>query len=163
MEGQTSDPCQAQFWVKQSFVPPPEPDAEDRESSVMGDWRGDELDGSMNLESVLEEPDFRRAERPEDVQTRVSETMEAMMLLGPAFSGDASVSAEHFYATRSVRACFCVANKIMQTKQKTLLVVWTMDDFELAGYPPPEKHLVIPMVLSTFPPLLKLVWQNRTL
>ena len=38
VEGQISDPCQAQFWVKQPFVPPPEPDAEDRESSVMGDW-----------------------------------------------------------------------------------------------------------------------------
>ena len=82
------------------------------------------------------EPDFRRAERPEDVQTRVSETLEAMMLLGPAFSGDASVSDEHLDATCSARACFCVANKVMQTKQKTLLVVWTMVDFELTGYPP---------------------------
>ena len=51
----------------------------------------------------------------------------------------------------------------MQTRKKTLLVVWTMDDFELTGYPPPEDYLVIPMVLSTFPPLLKLVWQNRIL
>ena len=80
MEGQISDPCQAQFWVKQPFVPPPEPDAENRESSVMGDWGGDESDGSVDLESVLVEPDFRRAERPEEVQTRVSETLEAMML-----------------------------------------------------------------------------------
>ena len=48
----------------------------------------------------------------------------------------------------------------MQTKQKTLLVVWTMDDFELTGYPSPEDHLVIPLVLLTFPPLLKLMWQN---
>ena len=84
-----------------------------------------------------------------------------MMLLGPAFSGDASVSAEHLYATCSARACFCIANKFMQTRQKTLVVVWTMDDFELTGYPLPEEQLVIPMVLSTFPPLLKLVWQNR--
>ena len=38
-----------------------------------------------------------------------------------------------------------------------------MDDFELTGYPPPEDQSVIPMVLSTFPPLLKLVWQNRVL
>ena len=38
-----------------------------------------------------------------------------------------------------------------------------MDDFELTGYPPPEDQLVIPMVLTTFPPLLKLVWQNRVL
>ena len=129
----------------------------------MGPWGGDESDGSTDLESVQEEPDYRRAERPEEVQTRVSETMEAMMLLGPAFSGDASVSAEHLYATRTVRACFCVANKVMQTRKKTLLVVWTMDDFELTGYPSPEEHLVIPMVLSTFPPLLKLVWQNRIL
>ena len=74
MEGQISDPCQAQFWVKQPFVPP---HAEDRESSVMGDWGGDESDGSVDLESVLVEPDFRRGERPEDVQTRVSETLEA--------------------------------------------------------------------------------------
>ena len=93
----------------------------------------------------------------------MSETLEAMMLLGPASSGDASVSAEHLYATCSARACFCVANKFMQTKQKTLVIVWTMDDFELTGYPPPEDQLVIPMVLSTFPPLLKLVWQNRVL
>ena len=85
------------------------------------------------------------------------------MLLGPAFSGDASVSAEHLYATCSARACFCIANKFMQTRQKTLVVVWTMDDFELTGYPLPEEQLVIPMVLSTFPPLLKLVWQNKVL
>ena len=58
MEGQISDPCQAQFWVKHPFVPPPEPDAEDRESSVMGDWGGDESDGSVDLESALVEPDF---------------------------------------------------------------------------------------------------------
>ena len=107
------------------------------------------------------EPAFRRAEQPEALQTRVSETMEAMMLLGPAFSGDASVSAEHLYATRAARACFCVANKVVQTKQKTLLVEWTMDDFELTGYPSADGHGVIPMVLSIFPPFLKLVWQNR--
>ena len=54
MKRQISDPCQAQFWVKQNIVPPEEPDAEDRESSVMGDWGGDESDLSRNLESVLE-------------------------------------------------------------------------------------------------------------
>ena len=79
-------------------------------SSVMEPWGGEETDGSRGLESVRIEPDFRRAEQPEAIQTRVSETMEAMMLLGPAFSGDASVSAEHLYATHSARACFCVAN-----------------------------------------------------
>ena len=129
----------------------------------MGDWGGDESDGSLDLKSAVVEPEYRRAERPEEVQTRVSETLEAMMLLGPAFSGDASVSAEHLYATCSARACFFVASKVMQTKRKTLLVVWTMDDFEVTGYPPPEEQLVIPMVLLTFPPLLKLVWQNRVL
>ena len=79
------------------------------------------------------------------------------MLLGPAFSGDALVSAEHLNVTRAARACFCVANKVMQTRQRTLLVVWTMDDFELTGYPSPDDHLVIPRVLSTFLPVLKLV------
>ena len=83
--------------------------------------------------------------------------MEAMMLLGPAFSGDASVSAEHLYVTRAARTCFYVANKVMQTRQRTLLVVWMIEDFELTGSPSPDDHLVIPMVLSTFPPLLKLV------
>ena len=38
---------------------------------------------------------------------------------------------------------YSVANKVMQTKQKTLLVVWTMDDFELTGYPTPEKHCLV--------------------
>ena len=51
----------------------------------------------------------------------------------------------------------------MQTEQNTLLVVWTMDDFELIWYPSPDSHLVIPLVLSMFPPLLKLVWQNRVI
>ena len=85
------------------------------------------------------------------------------MLLGPAFTGDALVSAEHLYATHSARACFCVENKVMQTEQKTLLVVWTMDDFELTGYPSQDSHLVTPLVLSMFPPFLKLVWQNRVI
>ena len=60
-----------------------------------------------------------------------------MMLLGPAFSGDASVPAEHLYTTCSVRAWFFVANMVMQTEQKAVLVVWTMN-FELTQYPPPE-------------------------
>ena len=161
VEGQINDPCLAQFWVKRQAVVPSGPDAEERDSSVMGDWTEDE--GTEDVRSAVVEPEYEMVERPEEVQTRVSETLEAMMLLGPAFSGDASVSAEHSYATCSARACFCVANKFMQTKQKTLVVVWTMDDFELTGYPPPEDQLVIPMVLSTFPPLLKLVWQNRVL
>ena len=58
VEGQISDPCQAQFWVKQQVSPPSEPDAEERESSVMGDWGGDELDGSFDLESEVVEPDL---------------------------------------------------------------------------------------------------------
>ena len=51
----------------------------------------------------------------------------------------------------------------MQTEQKTLLVVWTMDDFELTGYPSQDSHLVNPLVLSIHPPFLKLVWQNRVI
>ena len=94
------------------------------------------------------EPEYRRAERPEEVQTRVSETLEAMMLLGPAFSGDASVSAEHLYATCSARACFCVANKVMQTKRKTMLVCrrWyslqqlPVGSFANPGSPPLGSH-----------------------
>ena len=113
MEGQINDPCLAQFWVKRHAAVPSEPDAEERESSVMGDWTGDE--GAVDVKSAVVEPDYQMAEQPEEVQTRVSETLEAMMLLGPAFSGDASVSAEHLYATCSARACFCVANKFMQT------------------------------------------------
>ena len=58
MEGQISDPCQAQFWVKHTKPPPEEPDAEDRESSVMGSWGGEESDGSRDLESVQVELDF---------------------------------------------------------------------------------------------------------
>ena len=127
------------------------------QSSVMEPWGGEETDGSRDLESVQVEPDFCRAEQSEEVQARVSGTMEAMILLRPAFSGDASVSAEHLYVTRAARACFCVANKVMQTRQRTLLVVWMIEDFELTGSPSPDDHLVIPMVLSTFPPLLKLV------
>ena len=71
MKGQISDPCQAQFWVKHTKPPPEEPDAEDRESPVMGSWGGDESDGSRDLEIV-----------------QAMETMEAMILVGPAFSGD---------------------------------------------------------------------------
>ena len=60
----------------------------------------------MDLKSAVVEPDYEMVAQPEEVQTRVSETLEAMMLLGPAFSGDASVSAEHLYATCSARAAF---------------------------------------------------------
>ena len=47
MEGQICDPCLAQFWVKQQASVPPEPDAEERESSVMGDWGGNESEGTV--------------------------------------------------------------------------------------------------------------------
>ena len=116
VEGQTNDPFLAQTWVKRHAAVPSEPDAEERESSVMGDWTEDE--GTVDVRSTVVEPEYEMVEQPEEVQTRVSETLEAMMLLGPAFSGDASVSAEHLYATCLARACLCVANKFMQTKQK---------------------------------------------
>ena len=51
MEGQINDPCLAQFWVKRHAAVPSEPDAEERESSVMGDWTGDE--GAVDVKSAV--------------------------------------------------------------------------------------------------------------
>ena len=44
-----------------------------------------------------------------------------------------------------------------------MLVVFTIDRFELNGYPSQDENFVIPLVMSMFLSILKLVFKNRTM
>ena len=66
VEGQINDPCLAQFWVKRHAAVPSGPDAEERDSSVMGDWTEDE--GTVDLQVEQEESGREGREKGEKVE-----------------------------------------------------------------------------------------------
>ena len=85
----------------------------------------------------------------------------SLTTLSSRFTMEGSSSAEHLIATHNARPDFCVAYRIMMVERPTFMVVWTMNEFDLLGYPSLSKGQITPYVLSASPMLLKLVWQAR--
>ena len=66
--------------------------------------------------------------------------------------------------TVNIGPCSCVTTRDHPqgtiSEPEAIIVVWTMEDFDVASYPLP-KEKVVPFVLSASMVLLNLVWKSK--
>ena len=98
---------------------------------------------------------------PEDLTQENCLQAQAALLIDPNLIGDASTTAEHLAATVNIRPCSCVTTELVAIPEPgAIVVVWTMEDFDVASYPGPGEK-VVPFVLSASMVLLNLVCKSR--
>ena len=98
---------------------------------------------------------------PEELTQENCLQAQAALLINPNLIGDASTTAEHLAATINLRPCSCVTTELAAIPEPgAIVVVWAMEDFDVASYPGPGEK-VVPFVLSASMVLLNLVCKSR--